>query len=245
MIGFWHDFALLLAIDLILFALVRGIAWIDWGNGHGDVPFWFALPTAVFIIAAHLVATLMVAGPGVLGDRAALHVVASVICGLLPVIGALWLLCTSWISDHAHDMHGWNVMITPTNLGSDWSRARSMKRRRDVVGALRQYRRYFNDNPVCPRPLFEAELMLETERCYEDALDLLREILRRFGHNDVHWVEAVYRLSHVLEIHYRDYETSHYLLRKIIERCPDSDYAAFARRLLSERNAMPVSSGAA
>lgn len=243
--SFWHDAALLLAIDLVLFGLVWVIGWIDWSNGHGEAPLWLALPCALAAVVAHVAASGMVLGPHLMNDGMPLRVGVSVVCGLFPVIGALWMLCTSWVSDHAHSMHGWNIMNTHVNMGTDLSRARSMKRRRDVVGALRQYRRYFNDNPVCPRPLFEAELMLESERCYDDALDLLREILRHFGDDDVHWVEAVYRLSHVLEIHYHDFETSHYLLRKIMDRCPDSDYAAFALRLLRERDAAPVTVGAA
>ena len=234
-----------MAMDLVLFGLVRGVIWLDWSNGHGYVPFWFALPCAVAVVVAHVAACRMVLGPGVLDDGAPLHVMTLVVCGLLPVIGALWMLCTSWVSGHAHSVHGWDVMTTRIDLGNDWSRARSMKRSRDVAGAFRQYRRYFNDNPVCPRPLFEAELMLETERCYNEALDLLREILRRFGHDEVHWVEAVYRLSHVLEVHYHDYETSHYLMRKIIERCPDSDYAVFSRRLLAEREELASTAGVA
>ena len=232
----WQDYTTLFVIDLLLFALIRGVIWIDWSNGHGDVPVSFAILTAAVALVAHVAATLVVAGPGWLGDRAPMHVAVSVVCGLLPVPAALWMLCSSLISGNAHTMHGWNTM-TKANLTNDWSRARSMKRRRDIVGALRQYRRYFNENPVCPRPLFEAELMLEAEQCYDEALDLLREILRRFGANDIHWVEAVYRMAHVLEIHCHDYETSHYLLRKIIERCPNSDHAVFASRLLADRTA--------
>jgi hypothetical protein len=241
---FLHEYALLLGIDLLLFALVRGVVWIDWNDGHGDVPVSVSLLTALVVVGMHLTAMLVVAGPTWMADRAPVHVTASVVCGLLPVTAALWMVCSSMITGNTHHMHGWNRMIKP-NLSNDWGRARSMKRRRDVVGALRQYRRYFNENPVCPRPLFEAELMLEAERCYEEALELLREILRLFGANDLHWVEAVYRMAHVLEIHCHDYETSHYLLRKIIERCPDSDHAVFAARLLADRASATSASGAA
>lgn len=242
---FWQDFGLLLAIDLVLFCAIRGVAWIEWQAGHGETPLWVALPCALGAIAAHFAASLAIFGPDLLGAGMPLHVAASVVGGLLPVMAALWMLSASWVGANTNAIHGWDRRTPYSALENDWSRARSMKRNRDFAGAMRQYRRYFEENPICPRPLFEAELMLESERHYERALDLLREILRRFGDNDVHWVEAIYRMAHVLEVQQRDFETSHYLLRKIIERCPDSDYAKFAKRLLDERKSNTSTTGAA
>jgi hypothetical protein len=234
---FFYDFGLLVVIDLVLLGLVGVVKWLDWNATRGEVPFWFAVTTASFVIIMHLLASFTIAGPLTAADGIPLQVVVSVVFGLLPVTAALMLVCGSWVAGHADSLHGWSRATGRISLENDWGRARTLKRQRDVVGALRQYRRYFNEYPGCPRPLFEAELMLESERCFEEALDLLREILRRFGDDDIHWVEATYRLAHVLEVYYRDFETSHYLLRKVIDRCPDSHHALHARRLLAERSA--------
>src|SRR5690606_14324348 len=115
--AFGHDLILLMAIDLVLFGLVRVIGWIDWNNGHGDTPLCVALPCTAAVIVAHIAASWIVFGEELLDEEMPLQVSASIVSGLLPVIGALWMLCTSWVSGHAHTVHGWNIMNTHVTMG--------------------------------------------------------------------------------------------------------------------------------
>jgi tetratricopeptide (TPR) repeat protein len=92
----------------------------------------------------------------------------------------------------------------------------------DTDNAVHQYRQQFEVNPASPRPLFAATAAMERDRRYFEAVDILREVVQRFRHDDAVWSDATYRLALLLENHLGDHASARTLYRQIVERSPQS-----------------------
>jgi tetratricopeptide (TPR) repeat protein len=118
---------------------------------------------------------------------------------------------------------------------SDYSKARAHTKQGDIQGALREYRRYFEENPKRPAPLFAAATMLETKNLFEQAASYYREITVKFESNTAIWSEATLRHGDVLSNHLDMDKKAEELWRGILKRARGSSQAKMASERLMRR----------
>lgn len=112
--------------------------------------------------------------------------------------------------------------------------ARAKARRGDVDGAVGDYRRMFAARPEEPRPVYEAASLLEKDGRRMEALDVLREVLRRARKGSSTWSETAYRMARLLHQEPEGRESAMLLLREIIHDAGNAEQALQAQRWLRE-----------
>lgn len=112
--------------------------------------------------------------------------------------------------------------------------ARRMLARGDLDAAVETFLAVFRAQPKAPRPLFEAEGALEQAGRKQEAAEMLRQVLRRFRHDDTVWCEAAYRLAGILEHDAGEEAAAEHLLREIAKRRPDSGVLRLAHNRLTQ-----------
>ena len=120
-------------------------------------------------------------------------------------------------------------------MPSDLSGARTLARKNDIAGAVREYRRYYAKAPKDPRPLLAAAALLESRGEFTRARNILREAMADFQSNDTVWGEAAYRLACIEHGPMSDRASANALWREISKRTPNSEVGTQASERLAEQ----------
>jgi tetratricopeptide (TPR) repeat protein len=115
----------------------------------------------------------------------------------------------------ADDMFGWSKAgFLPAHYG----KATRFIHEGDLTGAVREFQRYFEDDPSEPAPLFLAAEALSQAGRYTEAVQRYDEILREFEKNIAVWGEASLRLAEVYQHNLGKEEEAKRLLRDILSK---------------------------
>ena len=106
-----------------------------------------------------------------------------------------------------------------------------------MPGALREYRKYFEENPKVPTPLFAAALYLEQQKEYAVAACFYREIMEKFVKNKPIWAEGCLRLATLSARHLHDSRTADALLHEVMRRARNLKQAKAAAEQVLRRQA--------
>jgi len=107
----------------------------------------------------------------------------------------------------------------------------------DINDRVREYRSIFASQPSFPRPLFEAAQLLETHDYFDEAAEVYREIIQIFYREAHVWAEANFRLASLHENHLFNSQGAVDILKRIIDRAPETEYGKLARARLEEHSA--------
>lgn len=121
---------------------------------------------------------------------------------------------------------------------SDYSKARALVKQEQVIAAVRQYRRYFEENPKEPEPLFEAAGVLAKKKRVKEAIGILREIRDQFVKDDAVWVRATFLLAELHQNNAGNNKAAQALLKEIVQRAPRTQYGRDANERLTRLNGM-------
>ncbi len=80
-----------------------------------------------------------------------------------------------------------------------YGKAVALAKQSSPLAAVRQYRKYFDEDPKVPTPLFRAAELLEERQQYNDAERMYKEIMHLFEKQTRAWGEAGFRLSELYE----------------------------------------------
>ncbi|MBI5092712.1 MAG: hypothetical protein HZB26_09765 [Candidatus Hydrogenedentes bacterium] len=184
----------------------------------------------VLTVGAAIVAPFaMKASPGPLGSA---PVPLKLLFGLGVFLPSLWITGRmTGLAAAAHFDEFLHRVNAEHRHSMDYGKARARERGGDVEGALREYRKYFQDHPSIPEPLFSAAQLLAHRRRFSEAEAVLREICARFRKDPAVWTEATYRLANLLDADIGDKPAATALFREIIRVAGKSEQA----RLAAER----------
>ena len=118
---------------------------------------------------------------------------------------------------------------------SEFAGARKLALRGDIDGAVRVYREYTENRAGA---LFEAARLLKSHDRFVEAALLLEEISETYNESDVYWTEAMYQLAKLHEMSLGDRVAAMVLLRRIVERSPESRFYRLALSDISRLEAL-------
>ena len=159
--------------------------------------------------------------------------VATVVFMVLPSFAFAPLMARSAGMSLANKLFIDSSIIEP--LPSDYSKAKARAKEGDVSGALSEYRRYFEENPKRPAPLFAAAAFLEQVGRFEQAVAYYREIAKTFETNTIIWSEATLRLADTLDNHLDMPKRAEEDWRGILKRARGTSQAKMASERLMRR----------
>lgn len=114
----------------------------------------------------------------------------------------------------------------------DLEQARRLAKRGQTDQALDLFRRFAQDHPDEPRPLFEAASALEIAERYTESAAELQKIVHKFGENDSTWGEAALRLATLQENYFGDVEAARAILKEVLGRLMGTQFTQLARERL-------------
>lgn len=228
--------AILLATDIVLCCVALGIRWHG-ASKNKPVVFSTALLTVIVAASAHVAAwlpfayTALAHGAGTFDVATGMKIMAMLVLpGLPPMALSGWLLLDASSRGTAEALYG---LDTGKPAASDYSKARALAKQEQVIAAVRQYRRYFDEDPKEPAPLFEAAQLLAKRKRVLDATALLEEIRKIFDKDDAVWVRATFNLAELNQHRARRGKTASDLLKEIMRRMPQTQYARDANERLT------------
>lgn len=122
---------------------------------------------------------------------------------------------------------------SPTGYGRAWKFAREGS----VVAAVREFRKYFEEEPTIPAPLFGAAQLLQDKGQYNEAAAIYEEIRTKFFRITHVWVEATFRLSELRHQQMNDLPAAIILWRELTRRVSkDSKTGQMAAHRLFEHS---------
>jgi len=122
-----------------------------------------------------------------------------------------------WYGGAVVDTAFWTNSVF-TKPKSSYGKAFALAKHNDVLGAVRQFRAYFDEDPKEPSPLFYAAELLTHERFHSEAVTLYLRIMNLFEKKAAVWAGACYLLAEVYSLHMGRTEDAKKLLRSMIER---------------------------
>jgi len=108
---------------------------------------------------------------------------------------------------------------------SEFAAARKLALRGDVDAAVARYREYKEHREAA---LFEAARLLKSESRNAEAAEMFAEIARDFSSMLPVWAEATYQQAKLLEVHLGDPKEAMALMRKVLNRAPESRFSQMA-----------------
>ncbi len=198
----------------------------------------FSLPTAllagIFAVVVHLAAAapLMHAVPA---KKSFEFLLPFVLLGLVPMtlVGRMFIEAVS--GTVASDLFSMNT-VRP--LRTEYSRARSLLEANKLDEAIEEFRKGFRENPDDPKPLFEVVEIHAKLAHYNDAADVLREIIAHFNGVQATWERAALRLAEIIQYHLNDVSSARKLLREMARRAPNSEAGRLAHARLADLRAL-------
>lgn len=100
---------------------------------------------------------------------------------------------------------------------SSYGKAFALAKHNDILGAVRQFRDYFDEDPKEPSPLFYAAEILTQERYYNEAVNVYLRIMNTFEKKETVWAGACYLLAELYSLHMGRPQDAKKLLRSLLE----------------------------
>lgn len=192
-------------VDAILFLLI-GLVHAHWRQQAQRVPIATAAALLCLCCAGHFAATKTL-GFGVTdAAQARVAIAVSAVLGFAPI----------WA--YVHMLLGRVREETEVRRAVSYPSAKRLRIAGDIEGALREYLRYYEQDPQTPTPLFSAAGMLEMEKDYKKAAVVFRQIMERFEKDDALWGKAALRLVRLRREHLNDVSGSERLRVEIENR---------------------------
>jgi len=155
------------------------------------------------------------------------------IAGLLALIVLVWLWLFRFQRPTTRRVEPDPVIVELASApGYPLDRARHLASKGKVDEAVAVYKEIYVRSDHSPRPLFEAETLLELHGRYSEAIDLVRLILRTAAEEPHHWAEASLRLARLLDTHFDEHEAARDLWEKVNERMKHTRFGKEARENL-------------
>ena len=120
------------------------------------------------------------------------------------------------------------------------SEARLYAKRGDTDAAVAAYRAVYRTMPEEPKPAFEAASLLERESRFDDAANVLREVLRTGRKGGEAWSMAALRLARLLEGRFDAPESAEIVLRDVMANATRAEHTLFARDRLNDITHRPA-----
>ncbi len=226
-----REFLFLLLLDGMLYIIVRVARSLPWTRHEGVVPLYAAIPLSVGAFCAHTFACVQFAGSLVNPEDMGMVLTLFVVCGLPPVVAYVDMMTSTLIHTSVNNLYGW---ASESAVPSDFSRAREMAGREEYDQAVHEYWKYYRQEDGDPRALLAAAALRERACQYNQAVEVLREVMARCENDGAIWEEAAYRLANILEHAYEDDSASRRVLREIVRRNPNSETGHLAGARLIE-----------
>lgn len=195
---------------------------------------------ALYILGAQVIPLVMGATPegttnsgGALGGVMLLSFLMLI---AFPPIAVLGFEVSGSLSDAAVRASFDSSIVSPQP--SDFSRARALGNEENINGALKEYRKYYEENPKRPTPLFAAAQFLESMGRYTQARDYYEEINEDFHKNRIVWAESSLRLASLYHNDLDEREESETILRKVLFRMRGLEQGKIASQRLLGRAAL-------
>jgi tetratricopeptide (TPR) repeat protein len=129
--------------------------------------------------------------------------------------------------------------------GDDYIPPQAYKVSHDVNDRVHDFRRIFASDPSSPRALFEAAQVLEQHNYYDESAEMYREIIQLFHKDSAVWAEANFRLASLHENALFNRLGAIDILKRIVNRAPETEYGRLAKTRLSEMDSPETASGMA
>ena len=114
-----------------------------------------------------------------------------------------------------------------------YGKARALAAKGCTIAAAREFRRYYEENPGEPKPLFAAATLLTRKKFYDEAEKMYRDILSAFDRDAGVWSEAACLLANLLETERRNKAAAEQVLRELALRAPRTEPGRAALQRLS------------
>lgn len=108
---------------------------------------------------------------------------------------------------------------------SEFAKARKLALRGDIDGAVAAYRDYKDHQEAA---LFEAARLLKSENRFAEAADMFQDVAQQFSTRLGVWAEATYQLAKLREVQLGEPREAMELLRRILNRAPETRFAQLA-----------------
>lgn len=223
----------LLLTNILLVLIERVVRGLKWPGSSGEVPLWVSLPLSAGALSALTIASWAAFGAATGQYSVPVLLAVFILAGVPTVALYVDMVMAEVVSNLVDGLFGWRP--GQGLMPSDLSRARTLAKRNDVAGAVREYQRYYDETPKDPRPLFAAAALLESRGDFVRARNILREIMEHFQLNDAVWGEAAYRLAGIEDGAMRDRPSANALWREICRRTPNSEVGGQASERLAEQ----------
>ncbi len=216
----WWEFGVLV---LVVSCLVGGghLTMRHWHdrNESVPVPVTLMLWVGMFVIYFSEVVLFYRASP----DTHKLGILAwCLIFWTIPVTYFTYAIVTSLANSTIDRIGPYSARIEDP---SEFASARKLALRGDVDAAVARYRDYRDNREAA---LFEAARLLKSESRYEEAAGMFAEIARDFNMTLPVWAEATYQEAKVLEVHLGRPKEAMALMRKVLNRAPESRFSQMA-----------------
>jgi len=104
---------------------------------------------------------------------------------------------------------------------SSYKRAWAMAHKGNTAVAVRLFRKYYEEDPTVPDPLFYMAQLLSHDQRHMEALQRYGEIMRRFARDESVWARAAFDCADLYELKLRQYDRARHLLESIVQRAKD------------------------
>ncbi|HUW60153.1 MAG TPA: tetratricopeptide repeat protein [Candidatus Bathyarchaeia archaeon] len=200
---------------------------------RGAIPLSLAVSACCAAFIVHIMASIPLAVSLNLSSPAGKFICLSVtaLCGIGPAVMFALMFMQAASTSAVQGLYG---LRAAQPLKTDFSKARALVYQDDIDGAIKEYRRRFQETPDDPEGLFQAAKLLQEEKRFAEAADTLREILKRFKDQNEVWVRAAFYLGELYEGPLDDKRTTAYLFREIVKRAPKSMYGSMAQARLDD-----------
>lgn len=145
--------------------------------------------------------------------------------GAPPALLYAWILVESTAE---HGVQRTAGMTTARKQESDYSRARTLGARGQVDAAVAAYREYYNADPKNAKPLFLAYRLLYMKQRREEAVEILREIMKTFAKDPQIWARAATELANYYQNDQKDAGRARHILHEIMKKAPKTEHGRLA-----------------
>jgi len=132
-----------------------------------------------------------------------------------PIVLSTFMLTGMFSEMMVGSLYGSSLLgATRTNFG----KAEAMALEGGIIAAARLFRKYYEEDPKVPTPLFRAAWLLAEHKIYPESEKMYRDIMKLFEKNTRIWAEAGFRLAELYFEKMDRKEDSLDVLREILRR---------------------------
>lgn len=222
---------LIIAVDAVLFVTARTLTNSVQTQSEKGLSIALAVGCCMIALAVHF-AGIIAAGI-LVGDTITIAF-ASVLTGAAPATAFAVLLIESVSTRTTSFLTGSSGDAKEV---IDLSLAQALVLKGDLDGAMKEYELAASMHPSSPDPLFGIEHLLIQLRRHDQAVDVCRDIINKFGQDTVVWIKASRHLAELLREHLDDPGGADFIERAIDLRAPEHHLGHIAERGSAQRNA--------